>query len=265
MRQSEIRNLQSGICNSLAWHVAVLATTLCAASPNTVASQQAPLLIRGGHLFDGTRDTLIPNVGLVIIAGKFFEVGVDVSQSDMSGAQVVELGNDDYIMPGMFDLHAHYAVDLFGRGRVDDTTAYPVVFLANGVTSTFPAGEVSPQRMRRLRFRINRGDGIGPRIFSSGPYFGSWRQGWDRDATVEDIYAEVDSLAAAGVAGFKAKGITPDHLRALIARAHLHGLTVTGHLGSGVEALNPLTHQFEVFVDWPCGRLFVGDLPFDLL
>ncbi len=209
-------------------------------APGTTHGQQPPLLIRGGQLFDGTRDTLIPNTGIIIVAGKFFEVGVSLPPSALSGARVLELGNDDYILPGLFDLHAHYAVDLFGRGRVDDTTAYPVIFLANGVTSTFPAGEVSPQRMRRLRLRIDRGDATGPHIFSSGPYFGSWRQGWDRDATAEDIYREVDSLATAGVAGFKAKGITPGHLQALIARAHLHGLTVTGHLGSGFRnSVNP--------------------------
>ena len=39
---------------------------------------------------------------------------------------------------------------------------------------------------------------------------------------------------------FKAKGITPDELRALIERAHFHGLTVTGHLDSGNRnSVNP--------------------------
>lgn len=218
----------------------VCAALLSVMAPRGLVGQEAPLVIRGGHLFDGTGDTLVANTGIIIVAGKFFQVGADLAGLHISAENVVELTDDDFILPGLFDLHAHYAVDLFGRGRVDDTTAYPVIFLANGVTSTFPAGEVSPHRMRRLRLRIDRGEAVGPRIFSSGPYFGSWRQGWNRDATAQDIYREVDSLAAAGIAGFKAKGITPAHLRALIMRAHLHGLTVTGHLGSGFRnTVNP--------------------------
>ena len=64
----------------------------------------------------------------------------------MTGATVVRLSTDDYMLPGLFDLHAHYAMDLFGQGRVDEYTVNPIVFLANGVTSTFPAGEVDPGR-----------------------------------------------------------------------------------------------------------------------
>lgn len=58
--------------------------------------------------------------------------------------------------------------------------------------------------------------------------------------TADQIAREVDRLAELGVRGFKAKGIAPDALRALIERAHLHGLTVTGHLDSGIRnSVNP--------------------------
>src|SRR5439155_4977949 len=51
---------------------------------------------------------------------------------------------------------------------------------------------------------------------------------------------DVDEWGAKGVRGFKAKGITPVQLEALIERAHLHGLTVTGHLDSGNRnSVNP--------------------------
>ena len=89
------------------------------------------------------------------------------------------LDDNQTIFPGLVDLHAHYAIDLFGAGRVEETEAYPELFLANGVTTTFPAGELDPERMRELRLAIERGDRTGPRILNSGPYFGSWRPGWD--------------------------------------------------------------------------------------
>ena len=89
-------------------------------------------------------------------------------------------------MPGLFDLHAHFAVDLFGEGRVDEYRVNPVLFLANGVTSTFPAGEVDPDEARRGRERIASGEIPGPRIFSSGPYWGTARPGWRHEAMTPD-------------------------------------------------------------------------------
>ena len=196
------------------------------------------VVLRGGNLFDAVGDGASPNTGLVVRAGKFFEVGG--SAVDLATARVIDLASDEYILPGFFDLHAHYAVDLFGRGRVDERSAYPVLFLANGVTSTFPAGEMNPVEMRELRMRIDRGEAIGPRIFNSGPYFGTSRPGWNRDMTAEEIHADVDHWVAQGARGLKAKGVQAHQLQALIDRAHMHGVSVTAHLGSGYRStVNP--------------------------
>jgi len=153
----------------------------------------------------------------------------------------VTLADDEYVLPGLFDLHAHYAVDLFGAGRVDEYTVNPLLFLANGVTSTFPAGEVEPEGMMEARKRIDNGEQIGPRIMNSGPYFGSARPGWNNAAMTPDaIRADVRKWAALGIKGLKAKGIHPDQLAALIDEGHRHGLTVTGHLDSGFRnSVNP--------------------------
>jgi imidazolonepropionase-like amidohydrolase len=60
--------------------------------------------------------------------------------------------------------------------------------------------------------------------------------------TPDRVRAEVDEWAAKGARGFKAKGIRPEHLIALIDQAHKHGLTVTAHLDSGVRnSVNPKT------------------------
>jgi hypothetical protein len=153
----------------------------------------------------------------------------------------VRLQPDETILPGFFDLHAHYAIDLFGEERVDEYTINPIIFLANGITSTFPAGEVDPEGMMGARRRIERGEQIGPRIMSSGPYFGTARPGWrNADWTADRIREEVDTWAAKGARGFKAKGIHRDHLPVLIERAHRYGLTVTAHLDSGSgTSVNP--------------------------
>jgi len=200
------------------------------------ATRATALHIVGGRWLDVETGELQENRGILIRDGAF--VALDESEAD---ARVLRLDDDQVALPGMFDLHAHYAVDLFGEGRVDETAAYPALFLANGVTSTFPAGEMDPVAMRRLRMAIEAGERPGPRLFNSGPYFGSWRRGWDNDAmTADSIRAEVDYWVEQGARGFKAKGIRPEHLQPLIEAAHAHGLTVTGHLDSGFRGtVNP--------------------------
>jgi imidazolonepropionase-like amidohydrolase len=155
--------------------------------------------------------------------------------------EVLRLEDAHFIMPGLFDLHAHYAVDLFGEGRVDEYTVNPVLFLANGVTSTFPAGEVDPAEARRGRERVASGEIPGPRIYWSGPYWGSARPGWRHDAmTPDSIRREATYWALQGAHGFKAKGIRPAQLQAVVEVAHEHGITVTGHLDSGFRnSVNP--------------------------
>ena len=203
--------------------------------------QAGDIVIVGGQLFDGVRDTLAPNTGIIVRQGIFLEVGANLGTRDLSKAQVVRLAENETILPGFFDLHAHYAIDLFGRGRVDEYTVNPILFLANGVTSTFPAGEVDPEGMETARRRLERGEQLGARLHGSGPYFGTARPGWQSAAmTPERIRKEVDEWAARGVRGFKAKGIQPAQLFALIDQAHRYGLPVTGHLDSGARnSVNP--------------------------
>ncbi|HUF51292.1 MAG TPA: amidohydrolase family protein [Longimicrobiales bacterium] len=221
--------------------IAVALALLQAVAPRAAApASDAPLYITGGHYFDVTGQHMVPNPGIVVRAGKLVRIGPPFYAADTAGAQAVTLDADAYLLPGFIDLHAHYAIDLFGGGRIDDVDVYPSLFLANGVTTTFPAGEMQPERMRELRLRIERGEQPGPRLISSGPYFGTARPGWSQSITADSIRAEVDYWVMQGARAFKAKGISAQHLAPLIAAAHAHGATVTGHLDSGFRgSVNP--------------------------
>jgi imidazolonepropionase-like amidohydrolase len=140
----------------------------------SLASAQSTTILRGGQLFDATDTTLTDNPGIVVRAGKIVARGA--TNLDTTGARVVQLDADQVILPGLIDLHAHYAVDFFGAGRVEETEGYPLLYLANGAT-TFTAGEMQPEKMRRVRRAIERGERRGPRLLTSGPYFGKTRPG----------------------------------------------------------------------------------------
>ncbi len=222
---------------------ALLAALLVAggwfATPPALSAQEEPLVITGGRWFDDVSGALRPNAGLVALRGRLLSVDGVPSDIDLASVQRLVLNDDEVVLPGLIDLHAHYNVQLFGMPRREELVATPVLWLANGVTSTFPAGEYDPEGMWQLRLRIQRGEHPGPRLHNSGPYFGRTRPGWtqlDRDS----LFAEVDLWASRGVRGFKAKNADPETLGWLIERAHHHGLSVTGHLDSGVgSSVNP--------------------------
>ena len=224
---------------ALLFTVVVSSPLPLAGQESTVRPQRGDLVVVGGRLWDGTGDEARDNPGILVRNGTILRVGpIDVEGSD---AETLQLGDGHFVMPGLFDLHAHYAVDLFGEGRIDEYTVNPVLFLANGVTSTFPAGEVDPVEARRGRERVAAGEIPGPRIYSSGPYWGTARPGWSHDVmTPDSIRQEASHWALNGVRAFKVKGIRPEQLEVVIEVAHAHGLTVTGHLDSGFRrSVNP--------------------------
>src|SRR6476659_1952029 len=93
---------------------------------NPVVVRAGDTVITGGFLFDSVRDTVVPNTGIVVRGGIFQSVGASLAGIDLAGATVVRLADTEYVLPGLFDLHAHYAMDLFGEGRVDEYTVNPI-------------------------------------------------------------------------------------------------------------------------------------------
>ena len=162
------------------------------------------VIVQGGWLFDGVRDDVRRNTGIVMRNGVFVQIDAHVDSRAARNARIITLADDEYVLPGLFDLHAHYAVDVFGdgsgEGRVDEYTVNPLLFLANGVTSTFTADELDPEGLMQARNRIDGGAQIGPRILNSGPYFGTARAGSkNAEITPERIRDDVRMWAAAGV------------------------------------------------------------------
>ena len=227
--------------------VVLVVATVSGVDPGAGQWAQAPpreVVITGGWLFDGIGDARVRNTGIVIRDGKFIEVGADLNGRYFPAARVIELDDGATILPGMIDLHAHHNMNMVGVGRAEEVTYNSIIFLANGVTATWSAGEFFPERVIEARDRIDRGEAIGARVFASGPYFGAFRCeyqiktaeddciGWPNDITEQEIRAEVDYWAQRGVRSIKIKQATPEEMRILIDQAHRRGMTTTSHLGN---------------------------------
>ena len=202
------------------------------------------IVIRGGWLFDGISDTRRQNKGIVIRDGKIIEMDKNLEGVSLSPTNIIDLTDAETILPGMIDLHAHYNFDFIDEGRVEEVVNNGIIFLANGVTSTWSAGEYYPERVLRQRDLVDSNKAIGPRLFSSGPYFGGFRceysvktaeddcSAWPNDITEEEIRSEVDKWAEQGIVSIKIKQATPSETKTIIEQAHKHGMTTTGHLAN---------------------------------
>jgi imidazolonepropionase-like amidohydrolase len=202
------------------------------------------VVIRGGWLFDGVSDSRRRNTGIVIRDGIFVEIDADLEDRVLTGANVIDLTHSETIVPGMIDLHAHYNFDLVDKGRAEEVVYNGIIFLANGVTSTWSAGEYFPERVLEQRELIDAGEATGPRLFASGPYFGGFRceysvktaaddcPAWPNDISEKEMRAEVDYWANKGVVSIKIKQATPGETKILIEQAHRNGMTTTGHLAN---------------------------------
>jgi imidazolonepropionase-like amidohydrolase len=206
--------------------------------------EQGELFIQGGWLFDSVSDSRRRNSGILIRNGEIVEVDADTRKQRQSAATRIELEDFDTILPGMLDLHAHYNLDLVDKGRVEEVVYNGQLFLANGVTSTWSAGEFYPERVIAQRDLIDSGQSTGPRLFVSGPYFGGFRCeysvktaaddciAWPNDITEKEIRQEVDKWAEQGVVSIKIKQATPGEAKILIEQAHKNGMTTVGHLAN---------------------------------
>ncbi len=217
----------------------------------TLHAQPQPIYITGGYYFDVENQQMVENEGILIRGGRFYKVGGAPAQNERGDYMVIKLAADEYVLPGIVDVHAHYRMDAFGSEslqEIDEFKYNALVYLANGVTSTFSNGVYYPELERAAKKLINTGQWSGPRFFASGPYFGTARPGWE-DYSAEEIYAQVDEWAAKGVDGFKTKGGDPETIKHLVKRAHFHGLTVAGHLGSGYRGTTNSIDAIDMGID----------------
>jgi imidazolonepropionase-like amidohydrolase len=257
--------------------------------PLTAMSNQAltqnnagVIILEGATVIDGTGDLPKPNTTIVINGSRIAYLSSEAANnnynlSSSAAKNVINL-TGKYIIPGLFDMHAHVANVRKNSYNQSESEYMLRMLLTHGVTTIRNPGGPTEQSVA-LRENVSEGKIVGPQIFTAGqllntpqipvPFVEKQVQ------TEQDVRHEVRTQAAAGVDYVKLYvGLTPELVQAAIKEAHSNGIKVIGHLymTSWTDAANlgidALTHgvpvsPFLLSEDNQQKFLEAGDHPFN--
>ena len=180
----------------------------------------------GGTVVDVNGQPPIANATVVSSAGKIIAVGPSSQIKIPPDAQRIDVSGK-YIIPGLWDMHAHY-----------EQVEWGPIYLAAGVTTVRDVGNEF-DFITQVRNAVNSGTALGPRMLLAGIVDGDGPGaiGVSRVNSPEDAQKWVARYHDAGFQQIKIySSVTPENVKAICADAHKVGMTVTGHIPNGMNA-----------------------------
>lgn len=208
-----------------------------------------------------TNVTLIDGTGAAPVHGAtvFVENGTITridrsSHPSMKGFDTID-GTGKYLIPGLWDMHAHY-----------EQVEWGPIYLAAGVTTVRDCGNEF-DFITTVRDVLNSGKGIGPQLLIAGLVDGSGPSslGAITADTPEEAIAVVRRYKAAGALEIKIySSMKPALVPVITAEAHRLGMTVTGHVPTGMTTVQAVEDGYDAVnhIAYPA-RDFVQAMPRD--
>jgi amidohydrolase family protein len=225
---------------SLSTPALALATALAGCRPTVHAdlllSNVDVIDVRAGQLIRG-RDVLVDGNHISHIFPH---------DSERVIAPAILDGHERYVMPGLWDMHAHI--------RTYEPSDVLPMFIANGVTGIRDLGLTSFPAIQQWQRDINEGSLVGPRIISSGVIIEGRRPVFPSSISIgssKEIAPKLDSLVARGIAIIKIFDDVPGPVfKDIVAYARQKGLPSAGHIPDEwdqIQAANSGLRSIEHF------------------
>jgi imidazolonepropionase-like amidohydrolase len=241
----------------------VLVSALAALPGPASAQAEAPrpIAIVGASVVDLNGGPGVANAAVIIAGDRIVTIGPAASTSIPQGATVIR-ADGRWIVPGLMNMHTHYGLVLPGRQGAElaneseaalalRMAANARLSLMSGVTTTRSTGE-SRGADYALRRAIDRGEVVGPRMFTAGETLNvTGGHGWSineegldspdafRRAVRRRAFDGAEWIKIAisgGIADthgdIAASHMTKDEVAAVTDMAHRHSMKVTAHSGS---------------------------------
>jgi len=240
-------------------------------SPALIALACLPAGLAGQETIAIRNVTVIPMTGggvaraqsVIVRDGRIAQIGPAAEVRSPAGAVVVD-GRGKYLIPGLFDMHAHAS-----KVRASALGLYVLY----GVTTLRDQGSEHAEVLRWRR-EIQSGSRVGPRMLIAGPYLEALRniermRGDPPESRVEpferaripvgspaDAQRIIDSLAALELDHFKIRTVQDRETYLALARAaHARGKRLTGHVVTASRELfleagqDGVDHGFPISID----------------
>lgn len=178
-------------------------------------------VLTGVHVVPMDRERVLQNRD-VLVAGRRIEAVAPAGTLALDdGVRRVD-GGGGWLMPGLYEMHAHVP------GDADSTDRVLTLFLVNGVTTV--RGMLGAPQHLALREALAEGRRLGPRLITSGPSFNG------RSVTSPAQAAQrVREQAAAGYDFLKIHpGLTREQFDALVEAARDADIPFAGHVSAEV-------------------------------
>lgn len=189
----------------------------------------ADLIVRNVNIIDVIKGVIIPHQFIAIAGEKIIHVGDITSIKNYKAKQEYD-GNNQYMMPSLWDMHMHFGGDTLK----DENEMLLPLFLAMGVTAVRDcAGDISPA-IFNWKDQIKQHKLAGPDIFTSGPKLEGINSIWPGDLEIENeiqLKAALDSLQKSKVDFIKITDNTlkPSLYLESIKQSRSRGWKVSGH------------------------------------
>ncbi|WP_321397547.1 amidohydrolase family protein [Emcibacter sp.] len=161
-------------------------------------------VVRAAHLVDVEKGKIHDNMMVWIEGDKITKVASQDTEIALpEGAEIIDLGADSYLMPGLMDSHVHLiGSPIFGYDSYQHSTARQLVYGVANAKITLEAGFTTVRNVGAsgftdvaLRDAINEGDVPGPRMLVSGPALGITGGHCDENMLPYDYHEKAEGVA----------------------------------------------------------------------
>ncbi|MEQ8364348.1 MAG: amidohydrolase family protein [Cyclobacteriaceae bacterium] len=209
----------------------VIVVLLFGCSGEVKENAEHKYLLFNANIVDVVSGVVIPDMAILIDSATISKIGSieELKDEVPEGKRIDAQGK--FVIPGLWDMHVH----MEGKDLVPDNKALLPVFLAHGITTVRDCASDLGEQVLAWRDEINRGELIGPTIYTAGRKLEGKNSIWKDDLEIEneeELSQMLDKLDDYNVDFVKITENTlpGDLFLKSVKASHERGYRVSGHV-----------------------------------